>query len=179
MFNWSIGDYRLIYFTAIETINNAYQTYSAETRVLSNWFPTLQLNLTQNLGSFTIFRRWQRNDFRAINIQPQGMKAFHSRHNVRSKLVTKQCASAYIHLALPFIKITADFVAGCQPFIPSSLLYVPQNSTTRTCTFCLRSVVLCFVCMSKQIAPFALYNSNWFVFITKTQCLLRGPKWVF
>jgi len=38
---------------------------------------------------------------------------------------------------------------------------------------------MCFVWISEQTAIISLYNINWLVFITQTQCLLRGKDWVF
>ena len=39
---------------------------------------------------------------------------------------------------------------------------------------------LCFfVCISEQTAIIYLYNINWLVFVTKTECLLRGADWIF
>ena len=37
----------------------------------------------------------------------------------------------------------------------------------------------CFVWIWEQTAIISLYNINWLVFITETECLLRGTDWVF
>ena len=41
------------------------------------------------------------------------------------------------------------------------------------------SVFMCFVWISEQTAIISLYSINWLVFITETECLLRGTDWVF
>ena len=38
---------------------------------------------------------------------------------------------------------------------------------------------MCFVWISKQTAVISLHSINWLVFITETECLLRGTDWVF
>ena len=38
---------------------------------------------------------------------------------------------------------------------------------------------MCFVWISEQTAIIFLYSINWLVFITKTDCLLRGTDWMF
>ena len=38
---------------------------------------------------------------------------------------------------------------------------------------------MCFVWISQQTAIISLYNINWLVFITETECLLRGTDLVF
>ena len=38
-------------------------------------------------------------------------------------------------------------------------------------TFCPHSVFMCFVWISEQTAIISLYNINWLVFITETQCV--------
>ena len=50
----------------------------------------------------------------------------------------------------------------------------PKNST-----FCPHSVFMCFVWIWEQTAIISLYSINWLVFITETECLLRGTDWVF
>ena len=46
-------------------------------------------------------------------------------------------------------------------------------------TFWPHSVFMCFVWISEQTAIISLYTINWLVFITETECLLRGTDWVF
>ena len=46
-------------------------------------------------------------------------------------------------------------------------------------TFCPHSVFMCFVWIWEQTAIISLYSINWLVFITETECLLRGTDWVF
>jgi len=36
-----------------------------------------------------------------------------------------------------------------------------------------------FVWIWEQTAIISLYNINWLVFITETECLLRGTDWIF
>ena len=38
---------------------------------------------------------------------------------------------------------------------------------------------MCFVWISEQTAIIFLYNINWLVFVTQTECLLRGTDWSF
>jgi hypothetical protein len=51
------------------------------------------------------------------------------------------------------------------------LLYVPPGVTLRNSTFCPHSVFMCFVWTSEQTANISLYNTNWLVFITETDCV--------
>jgi hypothetical protein len=63
------------------------------------------------------------------------------------------------------------------PISPSKaqwLLYVPPGLTFSNSTFCPHSVLTCFVWISEQSAIISLYSVNWLVFITETECLLRG-----
>ena len=46
-------------------------------------------------------------------------------------------------------------------------------------TFSPHSVFVCFVWIWEQTAIISLYSVNWLVFITETECLLRGTDWVF
>ena len=43
--------------------------------------------------------------------------------------------------------------------------------TFSSSTFCPHSVFVCFVWISEQTAIISLYNINWLVFITQTQCV--------
>jgi len=46
--------------------------------------------------------------------------------------------------------------------------------------FCiLPTMRMCFVWNSEQTAIISLYSINLSVFITETECLLRGTNWVF
>ena len=38
---------------------------------------------------------------------------------------------------------------------------------------------MCFVWIWEQTAIISVYNINWLVCITETQCLLRGTDWTF
>ena len=46
-------------------------------------------------------------------------------------------------------------------------------------TFCPHSVFMYFVWIWEQTAIISLYGIDWLVFITETECLLRGTDWVF
>ena len=46
-------------------------------------------------------------------------------------------------------------------------------------TFCPHSVFMCYVWIWEQTAIISLYSINWLVFITDTECLLRGTDWIF
>jgi hypothetical protein len=66
--------------------------------------------------------------------------------------------------------------------IPSKaqwLLYVPPGLTVTNSTFCPHSVFVCFVWISEHTAISSLYSINLLVFITETECLLRGKDWIF
>jgi hypothetical protein len=51
------------------------------------------------------------------------------------------------------------------------LLYVPPGLTFTNSTYCPHSVFMCFVRISEQTAIISLYNINWLVFITETECV--------
>jgi len=59
------------------------------------------------------------------------------------------------------------------------LLYAPPGLTLKNSTFCPHTVFMCFVWISEQTAIISLYRINWLVFITETECLLRGTDCVF
>ena len=50
-------------------------------------------------------------------------------------------------------------------------LYVPPGLTSNDSTFCPHSVFMCFVWIWEQTAITSLYNINWLVFITETECV--------
>jgi hypothetical protein len=45
--------------------------------------------------------------------------------------------------------------------------------------FCPDSVFMCFVWISEQTAIISLYSINWLVFVTETECLLRGTDFIY
>jgi hypothetical protein len=51
--------------------------------------------------------------------------------------------------------------------------------TLTNSTFCPQSVFMCFVWISEKTAIISLCSINWLVFITETECLLRGTDWIF
>jgi hypothetical protein len=54
---------------------------------------------------------------------------------------------------------------------PQCLLYLQVRLTFNNSTFCSHSVFMCFVWMSEQTAIISLYNINWLVCITETECV--------
>ena len=38
---------------------------------------------------------------------------------------------------------------------------------------------MCFVWILEQTAIIYVYSINWLIFITETECLLRGTDWIF
>jgi len=50
-------------------------------------------------------------------------------------------------------------------------LYVPHSLTFNNSTFCPHSVFMCFVWITEQTAIISLYNINWLVCITETECV--------
>ena len=59
------------------------------------------------------------------------------------------------------------------------LVTIRTTSLTYNSTFCPHSVFMCFVWIWEQTAIISLYSINWLVFITETECLLRGTDWIF
>ena len=51
--------------------------------------------------------------------------------------------------------------------------------TLNNSTFCPHSAFMCFVWAWEHTAIISLYSIDWLVFITETECLLRGTGWVF
>jgi len=43
--------------------------------------------------------------------------------------------------------------------------------TLNTSTFCPHNVFMCFMWISEQTAIISVYNINWLVFITETECV--------
>jgi hypothetical protein len=54
---------------------------------------------------------------------------------------------------------------------PQWLLYVPPCLTFNNSTFCPHIVFMCFVWISEQTAIISLYNINWLVCVTETECV--------
>ena len=59
------------------------------------------------------------------------------------------------------------------------LVHLWPGLTLTNSTFCPHSVSMCFVWIWEQTAIISLYSINWLVFITETECLLRGTDWIF
>jgi len=49
--------------------------------------------------------------------------------------------------------------------------YTYHHFDIQNSTFCPHSVIMCFVWIRKQTAFISLYNINWLVFITDTECV--------
>ena len=65
-----------------------------------------------------------------------------------------------------------------QPFKVHWLPYVPPCLTFNESAFCPHTVFMCFVWISEQTAIISLYSIDWLVFITETECLLRGTFYI-
>ena len=72
----------------------------------------------------------------------------------------------------------ARTVVGSALFKPNTLkpsghynTYVSPSLTFSISTFCPHSVFMCFVWISEQTAIISLYNINWQIFITETECV--------
>jgi len=50
--------------------------------------------------------------------------------------------------------------------------------TFNNCTFCPHTVFMCFMWIWEQTAIISLYIIDWLVFITETECLLRGTFYI-
>jgi hypothetical protein len=50
--------------------------------------------------------------------------------------------------------------------------------TLKNPTFCPHTVFMCFVWIWEQTAIISQYSTNWLVFITDGECLLRGTDWI-
>ena len=62
--------------------------------------------------------------------------------------------------------------AACRRTLYSPLVTICTTSLTFTYpTFCPHSVFMCFVWISEQTAIISLYNINWLVCITETECV--------
>jgi len=77
---------------------------------------------------------------------------------------------------MPMYNIRFDWL---QLFTVQWFQFVQPGPKSKNSTFCPRNVFMSFVWISEQTAIIFLYNVNWLVFITDTECLLRGTDWVF
>ena len=66
----------------------------------------------------------------------------------------------------------------CKPYKAECLFYAQPGLKFITSTFCPHSVFMCFVWIWEQTAIISLYSINWLVFITETECLLRGTFYI-
>jgi len=73
----------------------------------------------------------------------------------------------------PYATLTDWFLK--QIFIPlkpsGHSLYVSPGLSLNNSAFSPHGVFMCFVCISEQTAIISLYNINWLVFITETECV--------
>jgi hypothetical protein len=62
---------------------------------------------------------------------------------------------------------------GVDMSLVSATIYcnVPTGLTSNNSTFCPHTVFMCFVWISEQTAIISLYNINWLVFVTETECV--------
>ena len=80
---------------------------------------------------------------------------------------------------------STNSIIRCFPLVTTQCsLYVPSSWTLNNSTFCPHSVFMCFVWISEQTAIISLYNINWLVCTTETQCVYCavrtepvGPKY--
>ena len=120
----------------------------------------------------------------------------HSGHYMYRTVVTICTAqwSLYVQHSDHYMYRTAVTVCTAQ-----WSLYVPHNGhymyrtavticttslTLYNSTFCPHSVFMCFVWTSEQTAIISLYNINWLVFITETECVYCAVRtgylyWIF
>jgi hypothetical protein len=56
-------------------------------------------------------------------------------------------------------------------YVPLSGHYMYHQFNIHNSTFCPHTVFMCFVWISEQTAIISLYNINWLVFVTETQCV--------
>jgi hypothetical protein len=69
-----------------------------------------------------------------------------------------------------------------QIFCPQSSFFcyaIFHNARTRLSHYNILACVTSSVWISEQTAIISLYSINWLVFITETECLLRGTDWIF
>ena len=75
-------------------------------------------------------------------------------------------------------KINAKTVHGTIRCLQPSGHYMYRQFNIHISTFCPHSVFMCFVWIWEQTAIISLYSINWLVFITETECLLRGTFYI-
>jgi hypothetical protein len=71
-------------------------------------------------------------------------------------------------VSLQQLQITVSWEAGIWG---QCLVYMRPCLTFSSSTFCPHSVFMCFVWIWEQTAIISLYNINWLVFITETECV--------
>jgi len=91
----------------------------------------------------------------------------------------KQAYACYTSRRLPNGVRVARLSTTAIKFKAQWSLYVPPHWTFGHSAFYPHSVFVCFVWIWEQTAIISLYSINWLVFITETECLLRGTDWVF
>jgi hypothetical protein len=73
----------------------------------------------------------------------------------------------------------SNFSLVILPFKAQWLLCLPRGLTLKNVAFCPHSVFMCFVWISEQTAIISLYNVNWLVCITETECVYCLVRTVF
>jgi hypothetical protein len=65
--------------------------------------------------------------------------------------------------------------------VPGDVLLLVLSPFRVLCTtkFCADIAFMCSVWIREERAVISLYSINWLVFITETECLLRGTDWIF
>jgi len=98
-----------------------------------------------------------------------------ARHIFFFRLGSKQCEGFWWSL------ITGHVIRYLvtKPYKAQWSLRVPPALTLINSTFRPHSAFMCFVWIWEQTAIISLYSINWLVFITETDCLLRGTNWIF
>ena len=61
-------------------------------------------------------------------------------------------------------------------YVPHSGHYMYHQFNIHNSTFCPHSVFMCFVWIWEQTAIISLYNINWLVFITETECVYSAVR---
>ena len=107
------------------------------------------------------------------------------RRVTRSKFANRvdsdvQCHKSALRLALcdcirwftdQYFICVSHFTSAVHPFKVQCLLCCITSLTFNNSTFCPHSVFMCFVWISEQTAIISVYNINWLVCITETECV--------
>jgi hypothetical protein len=119
-------------------------------------------------------------------------KSIQSKH-IKKTLITNKCTKSFIINCNTFLHVStllgdfqeerfvrkttsvrrcvSSFQIRSYPLKAEWLLSVQQYVKCKNSTFCPHSVFMCFVWISEQTAIISLYNINWLVFITESECV--------